>query len=93
MTASSIVATKLLIYQVEEFCAVFYKISVKIDTEERGLMGKDNAAIFEFQDISSGVKTLLDKAPLTQYKFLMGNGQWLVTLFPNSLFPRNSQIP
>ena len=55
-------------------------------------MGKDNAAIVEFQDISSGVKTLLDKAPLTQDKFLMGNGQWLAT-FPNCLFPRNSQIP
>ena len=33
MTASSIVATNLLLYQVEEFCAVFYKIFVKIDTE------------------------------------------------------------
>ena len=59
--ASSIVATKLLLCQVEEFRAVFYTISVKIDTEqERGLMGKDNAALVEFQATPSGVKTLLD---------------------------------
>ena len=61
ITASSIVATtKLLLCQVEEFRAVFYTISVKIDTEERGLMGKDNAALVEFQATPSGVKTLLD---------------------------------
>ena len=60
ITTSSIVATKLLLCQVEEFCAVFYTISVKIDTEERGLMGKDNAALVEFQATPSGVKTLLD---------------------------------
>ena len=46
ITASSVVATKLLLCQVEEFRAVFYTISVKIDTKEWGLMGKDsNAAI------------------------------------------------
>mgnify|MGYP006149004505 CR=1 FL=1 len=76
ITASSIVATKLLLCQVEEFRAVFYTISVKIDTEqERGLMGKDNAALVKFQATPSGVKTLLDMA-LTQYKRLLDNGQW-----------------
>ena len=73
ITASSIVATKLLLCQVEEFCAVFYTISVKIDTEERGLMSKDNAALVKFQATPSGVKTLLDMA-LTQYKRLIDNG-------------------
>ena len=48
ITASSIVATKLLLCQVEEFCAVFYTISVKIDTEEWVLMDKDNAALVKF---------------------------------------------
>ena len=75
ITASSIVATKLLLCQVEEFRAVFYTISVKIDTEERGLMGKDNAALVKFQATPSGVKTLLDMA-LTQYKRLIDNGRW-----------------
>ena len=74
ITASSIVATKLLLCQVEESRAVFYTTSVKIDTEERDLMGKDNAAL-EFQATPSGVKTLLDMA-LTQYKSLIDNGRW-----------------
>jgi hypothetical protein len=75
VTASSIVATKLLLFQVEEFRAVFYTISVKIDTEERGLMGKDNAVLVKFQATPSGVKTLLDMA-LTQYKRLIDNERW-----------------
>ena len=75
ITASSIVATQLLPCQVEEFRAVFYTISVKIDTEERGLMGKDNAALVKFQATPSGVKKLLDMA-LTQYKRLIDNERW-----------------
>ena len=64
ITASSIVATKLLLCQVEEFRAVFYTISVKINTEERGLiMGStDNAALVKFQATPSGVKAFLDIA-------------------------------
>jgi hypothetical protein len=81
ITASSIVATKLLLCQVEEFRAVFYTISVKIDTEEWGLMGKDNDSLVKFQATPSGVKTLFDMA-LTQYKFLMDNGRPMAT-FPN----------
>ncbi len=57
MASSIIVATKLLLCQVEEFCAVFYTISVKNDTEEQCHIGKDNAALVKFQATASGVKT------------------------------------
>jgi hypothetical protein len=78
ITASSIVATtKLLLCQVEECRAVFYAISVKIDTEqERGLMGKDNAALVKIQATPSGVKKALLDMALTQYKCLKDNGRW-----------------
>ena len=75
ITTSSIVDTKLLLCQVEEFCAVFYTISVKIDAEERGLMGKDNAALVKIQATPSGVKKALLDMALTQYKCLKDNGR------------------
>ena len=76
ITASSIVTTKLLLCQVEECRAVFYAISVKIDTEqERGLMGKDNAALVKIQATPSGVKKALLDMALTQYKCLKDNGR------------------
>ena len=76
ITASSIVATKLLLCQVEEFRAVFYTISVKIDTEERGLMGKDNAALSNSRLHQVVLRHFLIQLALTQYKRLIDNERW-----------------
>jgi Zinc knuckle len=74
-TVSSMVTTKFLLCQVEEFRAFFFAPSVTIDKEERGLMGKDNLAMIQYQSTPSGVKALCELA-LTQYKRLSDNGRW-----------------
>ena len=74
-TVSSMVTTKFLLCQVEEFRAFFFAPSVTIDKEERGLMGKDNLAMLLYQSTPSGVKALCELA-LTQYKRLTDNGRW-----------------